>query len=322
MYHTDFVDRFTALQKLPGLEKAHFLLRRGTQGQARSYCMKGDQSKAEWNSFHEKGPNFGKGANWSEYGILVEDNNNGRFDLNQLDYFVKEGYNNEQLIEEVGWGTWSRNLKGIDRRRLECKPKWENKREIILIHAEPGAGKTSWVEENFKDVYKQPVQKNMEWFDGYNGQETMVIDEFEGQMQLTNLLRVLDIYLEMLPVKGSFVWHTAKRIIVITNNHPHSWYQWQTIGYADRSNKEAALRRRFKQYGFIMAWTKLGLAKVDIDKYWPMDEKYTNRDLWVTYEPLIENVNQLIREPVNEIIIEDDEVAPIIFDHLEYYKAV
>jgi len=171
--------------------------------------MKGDQSKSEWNSFHEKGPNYGKNANYSEYGILVEDNNNGRFDLNQLDYFVKEGYNNEQLIEEVGWGTWSRNLKGIDRRRLETKPKWENKREIILIHGEPGAGKTSWVEENFKDVYKQPIQKNMEWFDGYNGQETMVIDEFEGQMQLTNLLRILDVYLEMLPVKGSFVWHTC-----------------------------------------------------------------------------------------------------------------
>jgi len=268
--------------------------------------MKGDQSKKEWNSFRDKGPNFGKNANYSEYGTFIEDNNNGRFDLNQLDYFCKEGYNDEMLIDEVGWSTWMRNIKGIDRRRLQSEPKWDNKRELIIVCGEPGAGKTRWVKETFPGVYKQPCNSDRKWFDGYAGQETILIDEFEGDMKLTELLQLFDIYLEMVPVKGSFVWLTCKRIVIISNNNPHTWYAWTSSEYQDRQNKEAALRRRVIENGYIMAWTGKypngHLGKVDPYKFWPIDEKYTDRSLWLSYAPLIESVDDLIRLPLNEML--------------------
>jgi len=76
----------------------------------------------------------------------------------------------------------------------------------------------------------------------------------------------------------------------------------------DRSDKEFALRRRFIDYGFIMAWTKNGLAKVDIFDYWPLKESLMDSSTWHCYKPLIESVNDLIREPLNEMV--EDIIIP------------
>jgi len=284
--------------------------------------MKGDQTKKEWNSFREKGPNFGRNANTSEYGILVEDNNGGRFDLNQLDYFCKQNMSDEALIEEVGWGTWNRNIRGIEKRRAQSKPVIPDfKREVILIQCKPGVGKSRWVQKNYPDYYSVPIQTGANWWDGYCGQETVLIDEFEGEMYLSNLLRILDQYIEAVPIKGGFTWLTAKRIIVISNSHPSTWYEWNRYQGKDRSDKQFALRRRFIDYGFIMAWTEVGLDEVDILDYWPLKESDMDSSTWHCYKRKIKTVNDLIRAPVNEIIIEDN-FAMEPEGYPEYYKSV
>lgn len=76
---------------------------------------------------------------------------------------------------------------------------------------------------------------------------------------------------------------TAKRMIITTNRHPSTWYKWE-----GRENQEVALKRRFVDYGFIMANTKDGLDKVDPEDFWP-----------IAYEKLPEKVYRKLGEKRN-----------------------
>jgi len=82
---------------------------------------------------------------------------------------------------------------------------------------------------------------------------------------------------------------TAKRIIVTTNIHPSKWYTWEK-----RENQEEALRRRFVEYGYIMAWTVDGLAKVDIDDFWPIQSTATARHCFKSLNAPLRTVREAI----------------------------
>jgi len=84
-------------------------------------------------------------------------------------------------------------------------------------------------------------------------------------MPLTSALKILDqFYVRMAPVKGSFTWWNPRIIIVTSNSHPSTWYD-----YSKRQEKEAALRRRFTK-----VYHGADLALLDtpeaIKKWWPI----------------------------------------------------
>lgn len=259
------------MHKLEGLARVHFKLRRGTQTQALNYCKKGDQSKAEWRKHGVNGENFGKNVKFHEYGVenLTVTKQGARTDLNEVYELVKQNKTDIQIIEEVGFAPYVRCYKAIDKVRLSVMPEWDRKREIILIHGDSGIGKSRMAFDEFGEFYEMPIQANFNsslWFDGYIGQPTLVLDDFTGEMYLSQLLRLLDVYLRKVQVKGSFVWMTAKRMVITTNIHPSKWYTW-----SDRENQEEALKRRFVEYGHIRAWsTNKKLEEVDPDDFWPI----------------------------------------------------
>lgn len=57
-----------AIKKMPGLYRAHLAIREGTREEARDYCLKGDQTKDEWNALKTEGPNWGLNAKTFERG--------------------------------------------------------------------------------------------------------------------------------------------------------------------------------------------------------------------------------------------------------------
>jgi len=124
------------------------------------------------------------------------------------------------------------------------RPKKERPQpEVVLLYGPTGTGKTKWFYDNCpeKDWYVTPVSNGTLWLDGYQSQTWVLFDDFSGQMQLTQLLRMLDRYPVSLPVKGSHVDFTPARTIVVTTNiHPRKWYKWE-----DRELQYAALGRRF-----------------------------------------------------------------------------
>ncbi|QKV51008.1 putative replication associated protein [Crucivirus sp.] len=210
----------------------------------------------EWVLHGEKGPTFGKNAVIFEVGKLGGKQGE-RVDLQQFYEHVKAGKNDLELAE-INFSAFSRTLKAIDRLRFYVRPVQEGPREIILLVGKPGVGKTRWAYAEYPDLYELPVSTGL-WFDGYHGQDTVLLDEFEGAMPLNSALKVLDpYYVRSVAIKGGFTWWNPRRIIVTSNVHPSSWYDFYT-----RRDKEIALRRRFTKIYSEM-------KEVDSTIYWPI----------------------------------------------------
>lgn len=76
------------------------------------------------------------------------------------------------------------------------------------------------------------------WFDGYDGHDCVLFDDFTGDIKFCYFLQVIDRYLPRVPVKGGFTPWTPKRIYITSNIAPNLWYP-DTTPY----QKEALLRR-------------------------------------------------------------------------------
>ncbi len=72
------------------------------------------------------------------------------------------------------------------------------------------------------------------WWDGYEGQSTVVIDDFYGWMPWSALLRLLDRNPVNLNCKGSTAICLATTFLFTSNSHPSMWYPKQPYGTLER----------------------------------------------------------------------------------------
>jgi len=62
------------------------------------------------------------------------------------------------------------------------------------------------------------------WWDGYEGQENIIIDEFNCGISLTDFKRIIDSSPLTIPIKGGMVQFLGKRIWICSNNPLDVWY--------------------------------------------------------------------------------------------------
>ncbi len=62
------------------------------------------------------------------------------------------------------------------------------------------------------------------WWDGYDGEKAILIDDFYGGIKYTKLLTILDGYQERLKIKGGFTYANWDTIYITSNQHPDDWY--------------------------------------------------------------------------------------------------
>jgi hypothetical protein len=106
----------------------------------------------------------------------------------------------------------------------------------IVLWGRTGTGKTRFCYEQIKDsTYWSPG--DYQWFDGYEGQRIVIIDDYRGEYPLPLFLKLLDRYPMRVPVKGSFVEWCPKKIFITSNIEPAHWYQ------TDYESNCAMLRR-------------------------------------------------------------------------------
>lgn len=110
-------------------------------------------------------------------------------------------------------------------------------RVVYCFWGNTGLGKSrrAWDEAGLAAYPKDPRTK---FWDGYNGQENVVIDEFRGGIDVSHLLRWLDRYPVIVEVKGSSICLVAKGIWITSNISPNDWYPM-----LDNETKNALLRR-------------------------------------------------------------------------------
>jgi len=105
------------------------------------------------------------------------------------------------------------------------------KPRVIVLYGEPGCGKTRYVHDHhpIDEIYINSFGdgcKGSVWWDGYDGEKIIVLDDFDGykQIDFRYLLRLLDRYKMRLQIKGGMTWRACTHIYITTNVHPTSWY--------------------------------------------------------------------------------------------------
>lgn len=188
-------------------DEAHWEPAQGTAAQNKTYCTKVDSRVA--------GP-------W-EFGELVTQ---GRTKgLDQAIEMIKARATDEAVASAMP-AVYVRHYRGLQelRRALKITPEQRTwLPELWVIIGASGTGKSRWARETFPDAFwKSP---GTAWWDGYWGQDTIVLDDFTGRfMPLTDLQHLLDGNPMQVEIKGGSVPMLARRIVITSNWRPEDWY--------------------------------------------------------------------------------------------------
>lgn len=186
--------------------RANIQSRKGTPSQAREYVTKEDTDPWEIGEISKPGQ---------------------RTDINELkELIVKEGL---RSCYEHNFGLTCRiraGLKEYNMLAYNTNPVPFRHVHTCVYWGDAGTGKTRLAYEENPSAYPVPLRKDKSlWFDGYDGQEALIIDDFYGGcIHYPQLLRLLDGYKYNAPVKGGFVPGKWTKIVITSNQDPRSWY--------------------------------------------------------------------------------------------------
>ncbi|AJP36446.1 replication-associated protein [Avon-Heathcote Estuary associated circular virus 19] len=205
--------RLAAVKLSLGSESVHLEGRRGTASEAAEYCEKED-------SFAPDGIRF----QWGELG----GEQGARSDLATVASAVISGKRVEEVALEFPT-TFIRYNRGIEKLTnvVRRKEQMRNLRmlKVVVLWGDAGTGKTRTAFELSPDHYILSQQDGQLWWDGYEGQKHLIIDDFYGWIKWGLFLRILDIYPLQLPVKGGFTIASWDVVFITSNCMPRNWYE-------------------------------------------------------------------------------------------------
>jgi len=205
--------RLSALKKLYG-ESSHAEPTRSEK--AEDYVWKED-TRVEGTQFEFGKKSFQRGSD-SDWGAVLEAAKDCRFEDIPPDIYIR----------------YYGSLKRIS---VENAQPLGFERTCTVYWGPTGTGKSrsAWAEAGLDAYPKDPCTK---FWDGYRGQDCVVVDEFRGVIGISHLLRWLDRYPVLVEVKGSSTVFKATKIWITSNLHPREWYK-----DVDESTVLALLRR-------------------------------------------------------------------------------
>lgn len=114
--------------------------------------------------------------------------------------------------------------------KMNQKPQKYSKKLVLWFKGESGEGKTRTaveIAEKYNLNYWMSAE-NLKWFDGFEGQEIAIIDEFRKSMlsDWSYFLRLLDGYSLTVQVKGAFTIWNPKIVIITSPASPQEAFQW------------------------------------------------------------------------------------------------
>lgn len=114
---------------------------------------------------------------------------------------------------------------------MRYKPLQEREKPTVKWYwGATGTGKTrkAYEELGYADTWVSP--ESLKWFDGYDGQSGVIIDDFRGSSAAFHfLLKLLDRYPLKVPIKGGYVNWVPKTIIITSAHPPQTVYNDERI---------------------------------------------------------------------------------------------
>lgn len=126
----------------------------------------------------------------------------------------------------VAFVKYHRGLDALRQRLVKRKTYYET--EVIYIWSEEkGIGKSRMAREIDPLLYNvtEPNNDGKVWFDGYEGEETILLDDFYSWIKYSLILQYLDVYPMRVFTKGSSVKREWTRVIITSNVPPEEQYQ-------------------------------------------------------------------------------------------------
>lgn len=202
---------------------------RGTPQENREYCMKEDTKVIEYD--------------FKEFGE-IKTNGGGRTDWLEIKDKIDNGASYDDIVEAnpTKGLIYDRNIKRYIYHKLKKNNRNFKKVDVRIYYGDAGTGKTRKVINEFgnDNVYRLSRGDNGGvWFDGYEGQKVLLIDDFNGWIRRGRLLELLDGYAFQLQVKGGFTWKAWDTVIITSNYEPNEWYNKDIT-------KDEGFRRRIK----------------------------------------------------------------------------
>lgn len=243
-------DRFSGLKKL--FPRAHIEKAQGTVLQNQLYCKKGEQSHAEWKELKEKGPNYGKNANYFEVGEAPPDEKRKR-DYDKALELVKAG--KKQEIQADILIPYYSSLSRMEDELLPTPPDLE-KLDNEWIYGATGIGKSrSWRARYPSGYYLKSLDEK---WNNYRGEKIVVIEDIDIYNRALGgpLKRWADHYAFPADKKYGYLVIRPEKIIVTSN------YSIREI-WPDAQTYEP-LERRFKITHLVALGTKSAVVQVPV----------------------------------------------------------
>lgn len=228
--------RFSTIKKLIA-DRVHVELRKGTSYEAAGYCLKGKEQADDYSKFfYEPSPT------WVgfQHGTITQQGK--RSDITAPVELLREGATLKRVAQEFP-EQFVKYHKGFTALRAHLLPprSLDDMPEVIVRWGATGTGKTraayteDWPELDHY-VWKP---SNGNWWDGYDGQPKIILDEFRGNMPWVDLLALLDRNEHRVHVKGAMSQIQAYKFVITSPMPPSEWYRDD-----DRYDKLSQLTRR------------------------------------------------------------------------------
>ncbi len=234
-------------KKWPG---AHLIPADGTPAESRTYCTKVESrlvGKRAW--AYEGGVmpmqvslgRVNRQGEWVGAPILPLKFKGARTDVRELLAFAK-CHSMTQCWEEYPEAMF-RSHRSVMAYKTAMVNKQTARPDVYVYYGDTETGK-SWrcmigasggkgSDPGDRDFYVMNTPTNaacVPWMDGYDGEEDVILEDFDGSIHYRILLRMLDQYRLKMQVKGGMVEFCAKRIWISSNKHPREWYDPIAVG--------------------------------------------------------------------------------------------
>lgn len=143
-----------------------------------------------------------------------------RSDLEGPAAAIKAGASKRKVAEDfpVQVIKFARGMDAL-RHTLDHCPRWRDL-HVTWVWGPTGSGKTRLCMDSVAEPTDiHIVHSDGLWWDGYDGQDSILFDDFYGQIKCAQMLRYLDGHPLQLPVKGGFVYAKYTKVWITSNVH-------------------------------------------------------------------------------------------------------